>query len=198
MGSIERHWDNKLSSESVKGSSLSLEGVDDIHGGDGLSLGVLAVGDGISDDVLEEHLQNSTSLLVDEAGDSLDSSTTGKTTDGGLGDSLDVITQHLAMALGSSLSESLSSLSTTRHVDAVDVCCLLLLLLPLLYQWPRQMSITAVCALSHRPALSLLIVSRLSQRCQPHADDSRTEIGAKRLATRHTLTTEAEISVREV
>ena len=99
---------------------MSLEGVDDIHGCDGLSLGVLAVGDGISDDVLEEHLQNSTSLLVDEAGDSLDSSTTGKTTDGGLGDSLDVITQDFAMALGASLSESFSSLSTTRHVDAVD------------------------------------------------------------------------------
>ena len=109
-----------LSTESVEGAALALESVDDIHGGDGLSLGVLAVGDGISDDVLEEHLQNSTSLLVDEAGDSLDSSTTGKTTDGGLGDSLDVITQDFAMALGSSLAESFSSLSTTRHVDAVD------------------------------------------------------------------------------
>ncbi|VDM84990.1 unnamed protein product, partial [Strongylus vulgaris] len=32
-----------LSSETVEGTSLALESVDDVHGGDGLSLGVLAV-----------------------------------------------------------------------------------------------------------------------------------------------------------
>lgn len=46
----------RLSAESVKGSSLSLQSVDDIERGDGLSLGVFSVGDGISDDVLEEDL----------------------------------------------------------------------------------------------------------------------------------------------
>ena len=40
-----------LVSESVEGSSLSLEGVDDIESGDGLPLGVLSVGDRVSDDV---------------------------------------------------------------------------------------------------------------------------------------------------
>jgi len=40
-----------LVSESVEGSSLSLEGVDDIEGGNGLPLGVLSVGDRVSDDV---------------------------------------------------------------------------------------------------------------------------------------------------
>ena len=46
-----------LSTEAVEGASLSLEGVDDIHSCHGLSLGVLAVGDSVTDDVLEEHLK---------------------------------------------------------------------------------------------------------------------------------------------
>ena len=46
-----------LSTEAVEGASLSLEGVDDIHSRHGLSLGVLAVGDSVTDDVLEEHLK---------------------------------------------------------------------------------------------------------------------------------------------
>ena len=45
-----------LTSESVQSTSLSLESIDDIHGGDGLPLGMLGVGDGITDDVLEEYL----------------------------------------------------------------------------------------------------------------------------------------------
>ena len=106
-----------LSTESVEGSALSLESVDDVHGGHSLSLGVLAVSHSISDDVLKEHLQHSTGLFVDEARDSLDSTTTGQTTDGRLGDSLDVVTQNFAMALGSSFAESFSSLSASRHVD---------------------------------------------------------------------------------
>ena len=104
-----------LSTESVEGPSLPLEGVDDVHGGDGLPPGVLGVGHGITDDVLEEHLEDSPGLLVDEAGDTLDTSTPGETPDGGLGDSLDVVTQHLPVPLGTSLSESLSSLSSSGH-----------------------------------------------------------------------------------
>ena len=41
---------------------MSLQSVDDVHGGDGLALGVLGVGDSITDDVLEEHLDTHTSL----------------------------------------------------------------------------------------------------------------------------------------
>ena len=69
-------WANILTSESVESTSLSLESVDDIHGSDGLPLGVLGVGDGISDDVLKEDLEDTTGLLVDEARDTLDSTTT--------------------------------------------------------------------------------------------------------------------------
>ena len=113
--------DSFLTAESVESTSLAFQGVDHIHGGDGLPLGVLGVGDSIADDVLEEHLEDTAGLLVDESRDTLDSTTTSQTTDGGLGDSLDVITQDLAMTLGASLSQSLSSFAASRHVDVDSV-----------------------------------------------------------------------------
>ena len=45
-------------SESVQSFALSLQSIDDIHGSDSLSLGVLGVSDGISDDILKEDLKN--------------------------------------------------------------------------------------------------------------------------------------------
>ena len=102
-----------LAAEAVEGLALPLEGVDDIHGGDGLPAGVLGVGDGVTDDVLEEHLEDTAGLLVDEAGDALDTTPARKTADGGLGDALDVVPEDLAVPLGSALSESLSSLSAS-------------------------------------------------------------------------------------
>ena len=96
---------------------MAFERVDDVHGGDRLSAGVLSVRDRVSDDVLEEHLEDTAGLLVDESGDALDTSTSGQTADRRLGDSLDIITENLAMTLGTSLSESFSSFSTSRHFD---------------------------------------------------------------------------------
>jgi hypothetical protein len=107
-----------LTSETVKGLSLTLEGVDNVHGSDGLTAGVLSVGDGITDDVLEKDLEDSAGLFVDQTRNTLDTTTTGETSDSGLGNTLDVVTKDLAMTLGSSLSESLSSLSASRHI-----CC---------------------------------------------------------------------------
>jgi len=54
-----------LTTETVKGAALALEGVDDVEGGDSLALGVLSVGDGVTDDTLEEGLQYTTGLFVD-------------------------------------------------------------------------------------------------------------------------------------
>jgi hypothetical protein len=48
----------------VKGPSLPLQSVDNVQRGNGLPLGVLGVGDGITDGSLEESLQHSTSLCV--------------------------------------------------------------------------------------------------------------------------------------
>ena len=108
-----------LTSESVEGTSLPLEGIDDIHSGDSLPLGVFGIGDGITDDVLKEDLEDTTGLFVDQARDTLDTSTSRQTADGGLGDSLDVITQYFAMTLGASFAESFSSFSSSSHVELV-------------------------------------------------------------------------------
>ena len=105
-----------LTAESIEGTALPLEGIDDIHSGDSLPLGVFGVGDGITDDVLKEDLEDTTGLLIDQARDTLDTSTSRQTADGGLGDTLDVITKHLAMTLGAALSETLASFTTSRHV----------------------------------------------------------------------------------
>ena len=109
----QTHRKARLTSESVEGLALPLEGVDNIHGGDGLPASVLGVGDGITDDVLKEDLEDSAGLLVDEAADALDSTPAGKTADGRLGDALDVVAKDLPVALGAALSETLSSLSAS-------------------------------------------------------------------------------------
>ena len=48
----------QLASKAIQSASLPLEGIDNIHGRDGLPLGVFGVGDGIPDHVLKEHLED--------------------------------------------------------------------------------------------------------------------------------------------
>ena len=107
--------DYRLTAEAVQSAALAFQGVDDIHGGDSLPLSVLRVGNGVTDDVLEEHLENSTGLLIDESRDTFDTTAASQSADSGLGDALDVVAQHLAMTLGASLSESLASFSSSGH-----------------------------------------------------------------------------------
>lgn len=113
-----------LTAETVQRAALALQGVDHIHGGDGLALGVLGVGDGITDNVLQKHLQHTARLLVDQARDTLHTATTSQPTDGGLRDTLDVITQHLAMPLRASFAQTFASLAATSHIAAVYVFAL--------------------------------------------------------------------------
>jgi hypothetical protein len=105
-----------LTSEAVQSAALAFQSVDDVHGGDGLALGVLAISDSVTNHVLEEQLEHTSDLFIDEARDTLDTATSSQTTDRRLGDSLDVITQHFAMTLGASLSESFASFTTSCHV----------------------------------------------------------------------------------
>ena len=109
-----------LTAETIEGTSLPLQSVDDVHGSDGPSLGVFGVGDSVTDDVLQEDLENTASLLVDEARDTLDSTTASKTTDGGLSDALDVVTKDLPVAFGASLSKTFASFAAARH-DAMSM-----------------------------------------------------------------------------
>ena len=105
-----------LAAESVQGLALALERVDNVHGGHGLSAGVLGVGDRVTDHVLQENLEDTAGLLVDEARDALDTTTACKTADGGLSDALDVVTQHFAVAFGTTFTKTFTSFSKTRHV----------------------------------------------------------------------------------
>jgi hypothetical protein len=59
-----------LAAEAVQGAALALEGVDHVEGGHRLAAGVLGVGHGITDHVLQEDLENTAGLLVDKALDS--------------------------------------------------------------------------------------------------------------------------------
>ena len=93
-----------LTSETVKGSALSLEGIDNVKSSDSLSSGVLSVGHSISDDVLKENLKDTTGLLVDKTRDTLDTTSSCQSSDGRLGDTLDVISQDLSVTLGTTLS----------------------------------------------------------------------------------------------
>ncbi|KAL2276852.1 hypothetical protein FJTKL_00339 [Diaporthe vaccinii] len=115
-----------LTTETVQGAALSLQGVDNVQRCDGLTLGVLGVGDGVTDDTLEEGLEDGAGLLVDHGRNTLDTTTTGETSDGGLGDTLDVVTKNLAVTLGTSLPEALAALATLGRVatDATraDMC----------------------------------------------------------------------------
>ena len=56
---------NRLATEAVEGTSLALEGVDDVERRDSLALGVLGVRDSVTDDALQEGLEHTTGLLVD-------------------------------------------------------------------------------------------------------------------------------------
>lgn len=102
----------QLTAETVEGTALALERVDDIQRGDGLALSVLGVGDGVTDDGLKEGLEHTAGLLVDHGGDTLDTATASQTADGGLGDTLDVVAQDLAVTLGAALAETLAALTT--------------------------------------------------------------------------------------
>ena len=107
-----------LTAKAIQCTTLTLQRVDDVHRRDRLPLGVLSVGDSITDDVLKEDLEDAASLLVDQTRDTLDTTTTSQTTDGGLCDALDVVSQYLTMTLGASFAESLSAFAATRHY-----CC---------------------------------------------------------------------------
>ncbi|TRY78829.1 hypothetical protein TCAL_12417 [Tigriopus californicus] len=86
-----------------------------VHGGDGLSLGVFSVGDSITDDVLKEHLEDSACLLVDQARDTLDATTTSQSSNCRLGDTLNIITQDFAMTLGASFAQTFASFASSSH-----------------------------------------------------------------------------------
>jgi hypothetical protein len=106
-----------LGTESIKSSSLALECVHNIERSNSLSLGMLCISHSVSDYVLEEGLEHSSSFFVDEPGNALYTTSTSETANSGLGDALDVVTQDFAVSFSTAFAESFSSLSSSRHVS---------------------------------------------------------------------------------
>ena len=67
---------------------------------DSIPLGVFSVGDRVTDDVLEEDLENTTSLFVDETRNTLDTTTTSETTDSLRGPRRREIGEELSIEIG--------------------------------------------------------------------------------------------------
>ena len=93
-----------LSAKTVEGLSLPLEGVNDVHGSDSLTVSMISVGVRVTDDVLKEDLEHTTGIFIDETGNIIDTTMTSDAADGGLGDALDVITKDFAVTLVTSFS----------------------------------------------------------------------------------------------
>ena len=113
---------NCLTTEAVQSASLSLEGIDNVEGSHRLALGVLSVSDCVTDNVLKEDLQDTTGLVIDEAGDTLDTTSTGETTDSRLCNALDVVTQDFSVTLSTAFSKTFSTFTTARHCSSFFVC----------------------------------------------------------------------------
>lgn len=77
-----------LTTETVDGASLAFECIDNIERGDRLPLGVLGVGDSIANDAFKENFEDTSGFLIDEARDTLDTTTAGETADCRLRDAL--------------------------------------------------------------------------------------------------------------
>lgn len=106
-----------LTAESVQGAALSFQSIHDVHGGDRFTLGVFGVGDGIADDVLEEDLEDTARLFVNQTGDTFDTASASQSPDCRLGYSLDVVAKNLAMSLGATFAQTLSTFTTAGHDD---------------------------------------------------------------------------------
>merc|ERR1719234_141537 len=112
---MDRRTEVKLSSKAVQGPALPLQGVHDVHGSDSLPLGVLGVGDSITDDILQKNLEYTPGFLIDEATDPLHTTPPSKSADCRLGDALDVVPQHFAMPLSTTLAQAFASFASSSH-----------------------------------------------------------------------------------
>ncbi|KAF8922001.1 hypothetical protein CPB85DRAFT_1265441, partial [Mucidula mucida] len=76
---------------------------------------MLSVGDRVANNILQEDLEDTTSLFVDKARDTLYTTTTGETPNSGFGDALNVVAKNLPVAFSTTLSETLATFAASRH-----------------------------------------------------------------------------------
>lgn len=101
---------------------MSLESVNDIQSSHRPTSCVLSVDHCIPENVLEEHLEVRSCLLVDQPRETLDSTSTGQSPDGWLRDTHDVVFEDLPVTDGSTLAKTFAlaktftPFATTRHL----------------------------------------------------------------------------------
>merc|ERR1719228_2692977 len=87
-----------------------------------LTFGMFGVSNSIANDILQKHLQDSSSLFVDQTRNPLHSTSSSKTSYSRLRDALDVVTQHLPMPLCTSLTQTFATLTTASHGVSFKKC----------------------------------------------------------------------------
>lgn len=106
--------------EAIESAALPLQRVDYIECSHGLPLGVLSVGDGVADDVLQEGAEHVAGLLIDETGDALDAATASQSPDSGLSDAEDSLLEGLlGVSLGADLAVAFANFASASHVCVV-------------------------------------------------------------------------------
>ncbi|KAI9921703.1 hypothetical protein PsorP6_002703 [Peronosclerospora sorghi] len=114
-----------LPAETVQRASLTLKSIHDIHCSDSFATGVLRVCYRVTNYILKEYFQYTAGFLVNKSGDTFHTTTTSKTTNSWLRDTLNVVAKNLAMTLRSTFSQPFTAFSTTRHIARFS--CLLAL-----------------------------------------------------------------------
>ena len=115
--SLVRRETGNLTAKTVQSAALSFQSIDHIHGGDGLPLSVLGVGDGVADYVLQEDLEDTASFFVNQTRNTLDATSSSQTSDCRLGNSLDVVAKNFPVTLGASFPQAFTAFASTRHVE---------------------------------------------------------------------------------
>lgn len=127
---IETSRNDDLAREThIDGSALLLQSIDDIGCADSLALTHLHDGTSIEQQFAQVLPQLGANLLVDGARDALDASTACETTDGGLGDALDIVAENFPVScsrvsIEASRPVTLCSAidSSSRHLDFIAFC----------------------------------------------------------------------------
>jgi hypothetical protein len=88
QGILYNKGERRLAAKAVKGATLTLESVDYVEGGNCLAFGMFSVGDSNTNDVFKEDFEDTTGFFVDEARNTLDTTTTSQTTNSRLGNTL--------------------------------------------------------------------------------------------------------------
>ncbi|KRW99414.1 hypothetical protein PPERSA_12518 [Pseudocohnilembus persalinus] len=70
-------------SETIQSSSLSFQSVNNINSSNSFSSGVFSISNSVSDNVFQEGFQDLSGVVINERGNSFDSSSSGQSSDGG-------------------------------------------------------------------------------------------------------------------